>query len=110
MAVALISVCAEKVFGWLTSFTNSAGIRLSHKNYGGGGAALAINFGAAAHGGGAGVYFRVTCPVKLCTLKSAYEATLLLSSRESASIFIRFYGASSGKTENGVTVVQGHRN
>jgi len=33
--------CAEKVFGWLTSFTNSAGIRLSHKNYGGG-AALSI--------------------------------------------------------------------
>jgi len=24
MAIALISVCAEKVFGWLTSFTNSA--------------------------------------------------------------------------------------
>jgi len=23
--------CAEKVFGWLTNFTNSAGIRLSYK-------------------------------------------------------------------------------
>ena len=63
MAVALISVCAEKVFGWLTSFTNSAGIRLSHKNYGGGGAALAINFGAAAHGGGAGVYIQLSTEI-----------------------------------------------
>jgi len=42
--------CAEKVLGWLTSFTNSAGIRLSHKNYGGG-AAFAIKF----RRGGAGV-------------------------------------------------------
>jgi len=54
--VALIFVCvpncAENIFGWLTNFTNSAGIRLSHKNSGGG-AAHAKKFW---RGGGTGVY------------------------------------------------------
>jgi len=42
----------QKTFGWLTKFTISAGIQLSHKNFGRG-MAHAIKFGVAARGGGA---------------------------------------------------------
>jgi len=47
--------CAEKIFGWLTNITNSAGIRLA-KTFGGCAAQRrSTKFGAEALGGGAGV-------------------------------------------------------
>jgi len=72
--------CAEKIFGWLKNITNSAGIRrLTAKNSTAARRRL-TKFGAAALGGGAGVYLGALHP-QFCLARTVTgPAHLFLSS------------------------------